>query len=482
MVAQAVFEAVAPATEGVERVKALVAEVRAHPARRGELVPLLREESAIYRGRSTGETHRMRGWVLLAFADVGLPDDALSFVLEELESGHDAYAVGAAARALRGHPAPSPAFVPFVERALENVRGRDDMLSFEEYGDVGLPGRGTTATRELRATLAWLEAAAVAQATVTTASTAMPTGDCCAPLGRAPARAIPAPRVEAVGSLVLEDHAGRAAPFGEVFRGRPSIVAFFYTRCDNPRKCSLTIAKLARVQRLLAEAGLGGRVRTAAITYDPAYDSPARLRVYAEARGMRLDDDHRMLRAPGGVEPLREAFGLQVGFVGSLVNRHRTELFVLDARARPVFAFARLEWDEEAVVARARWLLAPPGRVAAALRAATSALAGVAIAFFPKCPMCWAAYLGVFGAAAVERVPYAPWLLPVLAGTLLVGLAAAWRRGRRRGSLAGFYLTAGGTFAILALGLGLGVPGAPIAGIVLNAAGALVGSRRSIGP
>ncbi len=70
----------------------------------------------------------------------------------------------------------------------------------------------------------------------------------------------------------------RPITYGEFFRGQPSIVVFFYTRCDNPQKCSLTVSKLARVQQQLAERGLADQVRTAAITYDPGFDLPERLR------------------------------------------------------------------------------------------------------------------------------------------------------------------------------------------------------------
>ena len=84
-----------------------------------------------------------------------------------------------------------------------------------------------------------------------------------------------------VRDLQFEDHTGAAAGFDDVFVGKPSLVVFFYTRCDNPHKCSLTVTKLARVQRLLADRGVLEGVRTTAITYDPAFDTPERLRDYA---------------------------------------------------------------------------------------------------------------------------------------------------------------------------------------------------------
>jgi protein SCO1/2 len=88
---------------------------------------------------------------------------------------------------------------------------------------------------------------------------------------------------------------GEPTSFKEFFRGQPSIVVFFYTRCDNPMKCSLTVAKLARIQKLLVAQGLADRIHTAAITYDPAFDLPERLRVYGQDRGVRLDTHHRIV-------------------------------------------------------------------------------------------------------------------------------------------------------------------------------------------
>ena len=60
---------------------------------------LLPERISLYAGRSANETIRMRGYILAAFEQVELPDAALPYVLEELESGRDAYLVAAAARA-----------------------------------------------------------------------------------------------------------------------------------------------------------------------------------------------------------------------------------------------------------------------------------------------------------------------------------------------------------------------------------------------
>ena len=135
---------------------ALVDALAADPGRREQLTDLLREDNPLYDQRGAATIVRMRGWVLLAMARAGLSDAALIFVLEELDTGVDAYLVAAAARALRSYPRPAAALAPFVMRALTNIRYRDEPVSFENYGEYSLSTTDTTPVRELFAALAWL--------------------------------------------------------------------------------------------------------------------------------------------------------------------------------------------------------------------------------------------------------------------------------------------------------------------------------------
>ena len=137
---------------------ALVDAIAADAQRHDELIDLLREEQALYRDRSATTIARMRGWVLLAMGRAGVSDRALAFVLEELDVGTDPYLVAAAARALRSYPRPGATLVPFVLGALANIRYRDEPLSFAAYGAYAVSATGTSAVRELLATLAWLGA------------------------------------------------------------------------------------------------------------------------------------------------------------------------------------------------------------------------------------------------------------------------------------------------------------------------------------
>jgi protein SCO1/2 len=366
---------------------ALVDALAADPDRREQLTDLLREDNPLYDQRGAATIVRMRGWVLLAMARAGVSDAALIFVLEELDTGVDGYLVAAAARALRSYPRPTPALAPFLMRALTNIRYRDEPVSFENYGEYAVSTTGTTAVRELFAALAWLGPHArgvLPELESFRASSGLPrklridvdralqairsadqadqadevgTHACCAPpsdLTSTFSRALDSrPGGESIESMVFEDHQAELVTFKELFHGQPSIVVFFYTRCDNPLKCSLTVTKLARIQKLLEEQGLADRIRTAAITYDPAFDLPARLRVYGQDRGVRMDQHHRMLRATEDNDALRRYFELGVNFVESLVNRHRIEVYILDAEGRIAVSFERIHWDEQQVVTRA---------------------------------------------------------------------------------------------------------------------------------
>ncbi len=356
----------------------------ADPERHAQLTELLREDHPVYNQRGTATIVRMRGWILLALGRTRLSDSALHFVLEELDTGLDAYLVAAAARALRSYPSPTAALAPFILCAITNIRYHDEPVSFEQYGEYAVSPTGTSPVRELLATLVWLGSHARSVLHEVEALRT-PQGGLPSKLWSEVGQAVEAIRgegqVEQLGhktccsgqrdfgnevswlldsrrgsepveSIVFEDHAGVSLTFNDFFRGHPSIVVFFYTRCDNPLKCSLTVTKLARVQKLLEERGLADHIHTAAITYDPAFDLPHRLRGYGQNRGVRLDARHRMLRTPDGLDALRAHFQLGVNFVQSLVNRHRVEAYILDAEGRIAASFERTRWDERQVVDR----------------------------------------------------------------------------------------------------------------------------------
>jgi protein SCO1/2 len=464
-----------------------------------QLLALLHEDHELYDQRGAATVVRMRGWVMLTLARTTLPDAALPFFLEDLDTGVDPYLVAAASSALRSYPTPNAAFAPFVVRAITNIRYRDERVSLETYGGFAIGTKGTTPVRELLATLTWLGPQARSVISELEHLRAGPTAlgnkyqsnleevfnsiegeavDCCQlpdsvkdlfswmrPTGSG----------SSIDSTLLEDQDGITITFGEYFHGRPSIVVFFYTRCDNPLKCSLTITKLARIQKLLETENLAGQINTAGITYDPGFDLPERLLNYGRHRGFEFARQHRLLRAPDGLASLRKHFELGVNFIESLVNRHRIELYILDAKGRTAGFFGRIQWNEREVVERAIEVLKENDnrsrlRVASPVFGTAVALG---LALFPKCPFCWAAYLSLFGIAGLESIPYSPWLQPVLAILLLSNLTSIWFRARTTGRMLPFYLVTFGALTIIACKTFSAPNAASLFGVLLTLVGSV---------
>jgi protein SCO1 len=119
---------------------------------------------------------------------------------------------------------------------------------------------------------------------------------------------------------------------------------------------------IIRLQAGLASAGLSERVRIGAITYDPQFDSPSRLKGYAVARSFRPGEGHRLLPAKRGMQARQDYFSLGVKYVHSVVNRHRVELYLLDTNARVAASFLRLEWGEKEALDEVRRLVGSPAR------------------------------------------------------------------------------------------------------------------------
>src|SRR5688572_26246136 len=116
-----------------DRIAELVDAIKRSPDQRDALLELLPEQNTLYEGRGTNQVIHIRGYVLAAFEQVGLPEAAIPYVLDELQNGHDAYAVAGAARALRGLQNPSSEVIPFLFKAINNIRKMDDAVTFERY-------------------------------------------------------------------------------------------------------------------------------------------------------------------------------------------------------------------------------------------------------------------------------------------------------------------------------------------------------------
>lgn len=369
---------------------ALIDELR-QSSQADDLVALLPENLRIYDGRSAAEMGRLRGYLLAAFAHVGLPAEALPYLVESLETGDTANEVAGAAIGLRGLRKPSVGLLPSLLRAIDHISGADTTVTFEEYAPAWPYAQPTTALTELVRTIGHFgvlteaarpelgrlarqrerfsthvldelrcvldkagagrgeqacDAACAGESCACTATVGVsPNDSCCADTGL---REQTHDHVSV--RAVLEDQNGVTASFEECFGGKPSVVAFFYTRCENPYKCSLTITKLAALQDCVERRGLAGALRVAAITYDGDFDLPNRLRLYGADRGIQFGEDARFFRVAAGFQEIRKRFDLGVNYGASTVNRHQTEVYVLNESGDIAASFRRSQWDVDAVL------------------------------------------------------------------------------------------------------------------------------------
>jgi protein SCO1/2 len=223
-----------------------------------------------------------------------------------------------------------------------DARRADDPVRLDAYNEPPAEGVSTTPRAEA---LRCLERA----------GTAAPAA-CCAPPGRGAAAASRADAA-VLADVAFTDQDGERRTWSAVF-DRPAVLAFFYSSCDNPRKCSATVTRLGSLQRAVRAAGLEERVRLALVTLDPVNDSPVIARRYAEVRGFGPGEGSPLLSTPPDtLERVVSALDAEAGFGEGRVNAHGVELFVID-RGR-VAARLPSDWAEDDVVRRLREAAAP---------------------------------------------------------------------------------------------------------------------------
>lgn len=449
-------------------------------ANHAQLIALLDEGHAAYYGKSANEVVRIRGYILSSFKDIGLRDEAIPFVLQELESGKHAYLVAAAARALRGRAVPLSQACRYFMESLNNIAHSDDAVSFDDILPNNARKNQTSAFDEIMETIQWYgpHAQSLIQPleqmlysgpahfnqsnkkkiantiNVLTALKPSHTDNCCDEVSDLSYSRVKKIRTSDLAHVQMEDQDQNLLSYCDYFQGKPTVTVFFYTRCENPSKCSLSVSKMGQLQKMLQQKGLDEQVKLAAITYDAVYDDPVILRNYCANRKLTLGDDVRAFRVTSGFDELKNYFRLGVNYVASVVNSHKIELYITDKDGNVRHSFTRVQWDNDAVIKKLESLLKPALRGAKALntimRNALSALVFLGIFFFPKCPFCMAAYASALGITGVNAFLLTAWAKYILAAGLSLNLFVIWRMCRKRQWHLPFYIGCGGAALIVA--------------------------------
>jgi protein SCO1/2 len=109
---------------------------------------------------------------------------------------------------------------------------------------------------------------------------------------------------EPAPDFALTDQDGRAVKLSD-WRGRAVFLDFVFTRCPGP--CPIQTARMVEVQKKLPPE-LMELARFASVSLDPAYDSPERLREYAEKHGASLENWSFLTGDPAVVQTVLDAY------------------------------------------------------------------------------------------------------------------------------------------------------------------------------
>jgi cytochrome oxidase Cu insertion factor (SCO1/SenC/PrrC family) len=295
-----------------------------------ELLPLLSEAHPVYEGRGEQTAVRMRGYALACLANLpSVTRAVLPFVRDELTNAMHPYPAAVAAQVLLKADGLTPDWKDLLEFVHARMKQVGMPIVIGRY-PLDIEGPQTTAAQVIQDVLNHIQFTEKRNGLVT--------------LGTLPANR----QTTSILDTEMEDHAGESLKFREFYTGKPSFVVFFYTRCNNPQKCSANIWRWGELVRAVQELGL--EYRTSAISYDPAFDSAERLRNYALDRQVPLSDSHRVFRVPGDFIAFRRSFALNVGYSQTTVNQHATEAFVLDANGKIAHTFVRATWSTGEVI------------------------------------------------------------------------------------------------------------------------------------
>jgi len=447
------------------------------------LVKLLDEKNLIYAGRGTNQIIRAKGFIMASFMGLGLPGKALPFILEELENGKHPYLIAGAARALRGSETPLIQTLPYLFKSISNLTHGDDTVSFENINEEWATQKVTSARKEIFETFKWFGSYAkeyteqlkalldhntlyfnkdtkkliIETIASIEGDTRQVAGLCCDVSNPGHDFSFKKYFIKTrplnAEEIVLEDQTGNIITYEDFFAGKPTVVAFFYTRCDNPNKCSLTITKLSQLQKQLQEKKLDSQVKIAAVTYDRFYDEPFRIRHYCENRQMKFNDDCRSFRVVNGFDALKQYLGLGVNHIGSFVSKHTIEIYIIDKSGRVHASFTRLQWNNDIIIQKLDSLLhgekTVSGYFKKTLQNISSVLLSAGVAFFPKCPLCCLAYLSAFGITGANAIRVSSWLLPLTIIFLSINVFVLWKRCKSCNVFLPLYLSCAGIILLL---------------------------------
>jgi protein SCO1/2 len=105
------------------------------------------------------------------------------------------------------------------------------------------------------------------------------------------------------------------------FRGQPFVLTFIFTRCPVPNFCPRMSNNFSELQDAIkSDAALAGKARLLSVTFDPAFDTPAILKSYAEHQKADSQIWTFATGAPAEIDNLTQSFAVFVQPEGGTIS------------------------------------------------------------------------------------------------------------------------------------------------------------------
>jgi protein SCO1/2 len=174
------------------------------------------------------------------------------------------------------------------------------------------------------------------------------------------------PVIKLATDAALLNAAGKPISLRELTRSRVTVLSFIYTRCASARACPMATGVLMDIHELSAnDAELAKNLRLVSMSFDPAHDTPERMRAYSQLASERPSAApwHFVTsRSEAELQPVLAAYGQAVDKkanpadpTGPLNHTLRVYLIDREGRIRNIYSTGTL--DVRLVLADVRTLL-----------------------------------------------------------------------------------------------------------------------------
>ena len=174
------------------------------------------------------------------------------------------------------------------------------------------------------------------------------------------------PIIKLAAEGVLLDPAGKQVNLRDLTRGRITVLSFIYTRCASPKACPMATGVLMDLHEMSADhRDLAQNLRLVSMSFDPAHDTPERMRAYsalASDRPTAAPWHFVTARSETELRPVLAAYGQAVDRkanpadpTGPLNHTLRVYLIDREGRIRNIYSSGTL--DLRLILADVRTLL-----------------------------------------------------------------------------------------------------------------------------